>query len=83
MMRHVVFGGEFLLGKSLRLGGYRHIRREELKAQNRAGLAGFSLGFGLRVSRLSLDYGFSPYGVSKVFNTHQFSLRLIFKEKDQ
>ena len=84
VMRHVVLGGEFLLGKSLRLrGGYRHIRREELKAQNRAGLAGFSLGFGLRVSRLRLDYGFSPYGVSKVFNTHQFSLGINFQKKKE
>jgi hypothetical protein len=82
VMRHVVLGGEFLLGKNLRVrGGYRHIRREELKSENRAGLAGFSLGFGLRINRLKFDYGFSPYGVSNVFNTHQFSLGINFQKK--
>lgn len=82
LIRHVVFGGEFLLGKSIRVrGGYRHIRRQELRAQNRNGLAGFSLGFGLRVNRFALDYGFSAYGVSNTFNTHQFSLLLNLQKR--
>jgi hypothetical protein len=82
LVRHVVFGGEFLLGNSIRVrGGYRHLRRQELKALNRSGLAGFSLGFGLRVSRFTLDYGYSAYGVSNSFNAHQFSLLLDLVKK--
>ncbi|MFK7969975.1 MAG: type IX secretion system protein PorQ [Bacteroidia bacterium] len=82
LVRHVVFGGEFLLGKSLRVrGGYRHLRRQELKALNRNGLAGFSLGFGLRVGRLAFDYGYSAFGVSNTFNTHQFSLLMSLGKK--
>ncbi|MEL7339828.1 MAG: type IX secretion system protein PorQ, partial [Bacteroidota bacterium] len=49
IFRHFVFGGEFLLGKALRLrGGYNHLRRQELSSQNRGGMTGFSLGVGLR-----------------------------------
>ena len=82
LVRHVVFGGEFLLGKALRLrGGYRHLRRQELKAINRSGLTGFSLGAGIRIGKLAFDYGFSTYGVSNTFNTHQFSLLLNLNKK--
>lgn len=82
LVRHVVLGGEFLLGNSLRIrGGYRHLRRQELKALNRSGLAGFSLGMGMRISRLTFDYGFAPYGVSSNFNTHQFSILYNFQKK--
>lgn len=77
IFRHVVFGGEFLLGRSLRLrAGYNHLRRQELRAENRGGMTGFSLGAGLRVRQFALDYGYSSYGVNSLFNTHQFSIRV-------
>ncbi len=77
IVRHMVFGGEFLLGKSLRLrAGYNHMRRQELRSDDRGGFTGFSLGAGLRVRRFALDYGFSSFGLNPVFNTHQFSLRV-------
>lgn len=77
IFRHVVFGGEFLLGKSLRLrAGYNHLRRQELRSENRGGLTGFSMGAGIKVRMFAFDYGFSSYGLNSVFNTHQFSLRV-------
>lgn len=77
IFRHFVFGGEFLLGRSLRLrAGYNHLRRQELRAENRGGFTGFSLGAGIRVRRFAFDYGFASYGLNSVFNTHQFSFRL-------
>lgn len=78
LVRHMVFGGEFLLGKGLRLrGGYNHMRRQELRSRNRAGLSGFSMGFGLRFrGKYAFDYGYSSYGAASDFNTHQFSLRI-------
>ncbi len=80
IFRHVVFGGEFLLGRSLRLrAGYNHLRRQELRANNRAGMTGFSLGAGIRLRRFAIDYGFSSYGLNSVFNTHQFSVRMNLK----
>lgn len=82
IFRHFVFGGEFLLGNALRLrAGYNHLRRQELRAENRAGLTGFSLGVGIRVSRLAFDYGYSSYGANSVFNAHLFSLSMNLKKK--
>ena len=81
IFRHFVFSTEFLLGKSLRLrAGYNHLRRQELRSENRAGFTGFSLGAGLRVSRFALDYGFSSYGLNSVFQTHQFSISYNFQK---
>ncbi len=77
IFRHFVFGGEFLLGNALRLrAGYNHLRRQELRSENRAGLTGFSLGAGLRVNRFAFDYGYSSYGANSVFNAHVFSLSM-------
>ncbi len=75
LFSHFVFSGEFLLGKAVRLrAGYNHLRRQELKLEERPGLTGFSLGAGIRVKRFSFDYGFASYGVNSIFQTHHFSL---------
>lgn len=72
---HFVFGTEFLLGNAFRLrGGYNHLRRQELRAENRAGLSGFSLGVGIKIKRFAFDYGYTSYGFSSTFNAHNFSL---------
>jgi hypothetical protein len=71
--RHFVFSTEFLLGKNLRLrGGYNHLRRQELRSEGRSGLSGFSLGVGLRVMRIRIDYGYSNFHA--IGGTHHFSL---------
>ena len=81
IFRHFVFGAEFLLGKSLRLrAGYNHLRRQELKSDNRGGFTGFSLGAGIRGRRFAFDYGYTSYGVNSVFNVHQLSLTLNFRK---
>lgn len=59
--RHLIFNGEFLLGKTeqfrLRLG-YNHLRRKEMTVSYAPrSLAGFSFGFGFRIKKLRLDYG--------------------------
>ena len=75
IFRHAIFSTEFLLGKGFRLrAGYNHLRRQELRSENRAGFTGFSLGAGIRVKRFALDYGFSSYGFAGIFSVHQFSL---------
>ncbi len=56
-------GGEFTLSKALRFRfGYNNERRKELKIGTSAGMAGFSLGGGLVLKGLRLDYGFNSYG---------------------
>lgn len=58
--RHVIINGEFLLGKlenlKLRIG-YNHLRRKELSIPQLRSRAGFSLGFGMKISKFSIDYG--------------------------
>lgn len=64
LARHLIFSAEILLGKyaplRLRLS-YNHQRHQELKDQSYGGLSGFAGGFGIRISRLSFDYGMASY----------------------
>lgn len=60
IFRHLIFSGEFLLGKSenLRLRiAYNHLRRKELSVGTFRSMAGFSAGFGIKVNVFRLDYG--------------------------
>lgn len=62
LSRHIVFGGEILLSKSFHLrAGYNFQRRKELKVDTRSGIAGFSFGFGLRINRFHISYGYAKY----------------------
>jgi hypothetical protein len=72
--RHLVFNGEFLLGKGgpLRLRfGYNHFRRRELSLTDFLSFAGFSGGFGIKAKRWRVDYGFNIYHVHG--SVHQLS----------
>lgn len=56
-MRHVVIGGEITIAKvfAIRLG-YNYRQRQEMKLYGKTGLAGFSLGFGLRIKMFNISY---------------------------
>jgi hypothetical protein len=64
LARHLIFNGEFLLGKQegfrLRLG-YNHLRKMEMTVNNYRSLAGFTTGIGIRVSRFRIDVGYGAY----------------------
>ena len=62
VMRHIIFGGEFIPAKflSIRLG-YNYLRRQEMKVVSRPGSVGFSWGFGLKVSKFKFDYARAAY----------------------
>ncbi|MEM7038293.1 MAG: hypothetical protein AAF570_15015, partial [Bacteroidota bacterium] len=71
LFRHFVFGTEFLISKGFNLrAGYNHMRRQELRSENRAGIAGFSFGLGLKIKMFRLDYALSSYHA--VGPTHHF-----------
>lgn len=73
IFRHFVFGTEFLLSKGFNLrAGYNHIRRQELRSQNRGGISGFSFGVGIKVKMFRFDYALSSFHA--IGPTHQFSL---------
>ncbi len=71
IFRHVIINGEFILGKNenLRLrAGYNHLRRKELSLSTFRSLAGFSLGFGIKISAFKLDYGVGYHHIAGAAN---------------
>jgi len=65
--RHLVFSGEFLLGKGENFQirfGYNHRRKKEMSVPNARSLAGFSMGFGFKVSHFKLDYGMGIHHIA-------------------
>ncbi len=62
LMRHFIFGGEFLLGKHLILrGSYNYRRRQELSIRQRVGMVGFAWGLELKISHFRFSYSRSTY----------------------
>ncbi len=77
--RHFVFSGEFLLGKreNLRIRfGYNHLRRAELTVPDTRSMGGISFGFGLKIKKFRLDYGFAGYHLGGSANHLGLSLDL-------
>jgi hypothetical protein len=82
LMRHIVLGGEVTIAKvfSVRLG-YNYQRRQEMKLYSKAGMAGFSYGFGCRVKMFNFSYtratyqagGINPNYVTMMVNLGGFS----------
>lgn len=70
MMRHLVFGTEFLLTENMHIRvGYNYRRRQELKIAERPGTAGLSFGLGIKVSRFHISYGRAIYHHAGPSNT--------------
>ena len=56
-------GGEFILGKVVRLRfGYENEIRHQLNVPTGNGLAGFSAGFGINLKRYQIDFGMNDEG---------------------
>jgi len=73
LMRHVVLGTEFLIGKNFHVDlGYNYKRRKEMKVNARPGMVGFSAGFGFRVSKFHFSFGRASYHLAG--GTSHFSL---------
>ena len=62
ILRHCIFGVEAFPGKPVNLrAGFNYQHRQELKLKDAPGLAGISLGFGLRLKRFSVEYAHARY----------------------
>jgi hypothetical protein len=73
LMRHLVFGAEFLIGENFHLDmGYNYKRRKEMSVSARPGFVGFSWGFGFRISKFHIAYGRSSYHLAG--GSNHFSL---------
>lgn len=77
LFRHLIFNGEFLIGKNeqfrLRVG-YNHLRKREMRLVNFQSRAGFSFGFGFNIKKIKLDYGVGYYHLAGA--TNHISLKL-------
>jgi len=63
-MRHVVLGGEFVPAKFLSIrAGFNYLRRQEMKIETKKGTVGFSFGFGINVSKFSINYSRAAYHI--------------------
>jgi hypothetical protein len=80
VMSHVNANVELLFGKNFYFGlGYNYLRRWEMGLKDLAGGAGFSWGFGLKISKFQLAYGNISYFVGNstdhltvIFNINDF-----------
>ena len=71
---HVALGGELALGSVVSVrAGYNGRRGGDLRSGGRLDLAGLSVGAGVRLRRVSVDYAFSNWGAFG--GLHQFGLR--------
>jgi hypothetical protein len=77
IMRHMVLGVEILPSENFILRvGYNYQRRQELKFSERAGMVGFSAGFGLKIKRFHLDYAISQYHLAGSSNLFSLAINL-------
>lgn len=61
-LSHLVVNTEVVFSKNFMLRfGYNYLRRRELAIEDPKGFAGFSWGFGIRVSKFHISYGSAAY----------------------
>lgn len=72
LMSHFVFGGEFYLGKFLKIGANYDVKKsQEASFDAFRGMTGFSLGFGIYTNKFDFGYSFSK--ISPISASHQFT----------
>ena len=69
LMRHFVFGTEFIITKNIFLqAGYNYQRKVELANPAKTDFSGFSFGFGFRVYKFHFSYGRAVYNLMGATN---------------
>ncbi len=72
-LKYFTIGAEFYLSRVLNLRfGFDNQRRKDLTIGTSAGLAGFNVGLGIKISNYQFNYGFSSYGL--VGGLHRISI---------
>jgi hypothetical protein len=68
--RHLVVGGELLIGKAVSLRfGYNYMRRKEMLVDGKHGAIGFTFGVGIHVYKFNLSYAHASYHLAGGTNT--------------
>lgn len=77
IMRHAVLGLEILPSENFTLrAGYNYQRRQELKFEERLSTVGFSMGFGLKIRRFTLDFATSRFHLAGSSNLFSLAINL-------
>lgn len=70
LMRHVIIGAEVMPHKNFYISaGYNYQRRKELQVESKVSTVGFSWGFGINTSFLSVGFARSTYHLAGITNT--------------
>ena len=83
IMRHIIIGTELIPHKNFYLSaGYNYQRRRELQVDSRVSTVGFSWGFGINTSFLSIGFGRATFHLAGASNHVSIILRpdLIYKK---
>jgi hypothetical protein len=76
MLRHMVIGTEVIPHKNFYFSaGYNYQRRREMQIESRVSTVGFSWGFGINTSYLSLGFGRASYHLAAASNHITLILR--------
>jgi len=77
MMRHMIFGVEFLPTENFFVAlGLNYKRRRELQISEKPGFTGFSFGFGFKLSKFQFSYGRASYHLAGASNHFSISTNL-------
>jgi hypothetical protein len=77
LFRHLNFGAELTLARRVTLtAAYSHLHRSELAASDKKGLAGFSLGVGVHLSKIQVRYSRSYYTTAGAYNEIGFAFQV-------
>ena len=77
LMRHFILGSEILLSRNFHLrAAYNFQRRQELAVDTKPGTVGFSLGFGIKISKFVFSYGRGKYHLAGASNHFSLSMNL-------
>ncbi len=77
IMRHAVLGVELLPSENFTIrAGYNYQRRQELKYEDKVSTVGFSLGFGIKISRFRFDFATSRFHLAGSSNLLSLAINL-------
>lgn len=77
IMRHLLLGIEFMPIRNFYVGfGYDQRKRKELRQSTSGGAAGFSWGFGLRIFKIDIAYGYGKYHIAGASNNISISTNI-------
>jgi hypothetical protein len=86
LLKHIILGMEIIPSETFWIGaGLNYQRRSEMRTAQRAGMAGFSAGFGVRTKAFMLSYGRDTFHLAGASNHLTITIRpeYLFKKTAQ